>query len=256
MKIGILKADAVLDQFAPTFGEYPEMIEKVMSLAVSQTQNETQNAPQLEPQYEPIVCVTYDVERQEYPQDIAECDAYIITGSKKSVYDDEPWIHRLRDFVVALDEAKAPTIGICFGHQMIAEALGGETKAADVGWRVGVHQVHVQAGADYMQPAISDFSLLYSHKDQVTVLPAGSTLLAGSRQCPNAMYQVGQHMLAVQGHPEFVKDYSRSLLGFRREQIGEDLYNTGVASLSEATDELLVANWFMRFLRQAGASAR
>jgi GMP synthase-like glutamine amidotransferase len=252
MKIGILKADAVLDQFAPAFGQYPAMIEKVISLAVSDGRTDTHR----DPDDEPIVCVTYDVEHQEYPQDIAECDAYIITGSKKSVYDDEPWIHRLRDFVVELDETKTPTIGICFGHQMIAEALGGEARAADIGWRVGVHQVQVCAIADYMQTAIADFSLLYSHKDQVTALPTGATLIAGSSQCPNAMYQIGQHMLSVQGHPEFVKDYSRGLLAFRREQIGEDLYNAGVTSLTETTDELLVASWFMRFLRQACAAAR
>jgi GMP synthase-like glutamine amidotransferase len=248
MKIGILKADTVLDQFAAVFGEYPSMIEKVISLA----------APDIKSDFQPesIACVTYDVENQQYPQNINECDAYIITGSKKSVYDDEPWIHRLRDFVVELDKTKTPTIGICFGHQMIAEALGGEAGAADVGWRVGVHKVQVQASADYMEPIIADFSLLYSHKDQVTVLPDGSRLLAGNSQCPNAMYQVGQHMLAVQGHPEFVKDYSRGLLAFRREQIGEKLYAAGVASLAEATDELLVVSWFIRFLRQACASAR
>jgi GMP synthase-like glutamine amidotransferase len=252
MKIGILKADKVLDQFAPEFGQYPGMIEKVMSLAFFNVHKEVRS----DPQPEPLVCVTYDVECQEYPQNIEECDAYVITGSKKSVYDDEPWIHRLRDFVFELDKTKTPTIGICFGHQMIAEALGGEARAADVGWQVGVQKVQVQASADYMQPALPNFSLLYSHKDQVTVLPTGSTLLAGSSQCPNAMYQVGQHMLAIQGHPEFVKDYSRGLLAFRREMIGEELYAAGMASLAEATDELLVGSWIIRFLRQACALAR
>ena len=241
MKIGILKADTVLDQFASAFGQYPCMIEKIMSLAVGNAQHES------------IVFVTYDIESMQYPQSIEECDAYIITGSKKSVYDDEPWIHRLRDFVVELDQTKTPTIGICFGHQMIAEALGGETRAADIGWRVGVHQLQVQVAADYMQPSMVDISLLYSHKDQVTVLPDDSILLAGSDQCPNGMYQVGQHMLAVQGHPEFVKGYSQELLGFRRELIGEDVYAGGMASLAEATDELLVASWFFQFLWQACA---
>jgi len=246
MKIGILQADTVLDQFSPIFGQYPSMIQQVMLTAAG------------DGQYGTIKFFTYDVEQQEYPTDIAECDGYIITGSKKSVYDDEPWIHQLRDFVVRLDSAKMPTVGICFGHQMIALALGGKACAADVGWRVGVHEVsllkaNMQAAASYLEPAVASFSLLYSHKDQVTELPPGSTLLAGSSQCPNAMFQVGQHMLAVQGHPEFVKDYSRSLMTYRRDMIGEKLYADGMQSLAEPTDELLLVSWFIAFLQHAAA---
>ena len=236
MKIGILKADSVLEQFQVDFGEYPEMVSRVLS-AVTQVEGD-----------ETLEFVAFDVEHGQYPEDIGDCDGYIITGSKKSVYDDEPWIHRLREFVVKLDQTQTPTVGICFGHQMMAEALGGKTEPADVGWRVGVHNAEVLAKAEFMSPVANQFALLYSHKDQVSILPPGATLLASSNNCPNAMFTVGEHMLALQGHPEFIKEYSQGLMELRQEMLGAEKFNAGIASLNRLTDQPLIAAWILRFL--------
>ena len=113
MKLGILNTDAVKPEFAQKYGEYPDMFAEIL-IATD---------PQLK-------LVTYEVVEGEYPADINEVDGYLITGSKLSAYDDVPWINDLKDFVRVLNETKKKVIGICFGHQLVAEALGGKTEPA------------------------------------------------------------------------------------------------------------------------------
>lgn len=243
MRIGILKADGVNPKLQPDFGEYPAMITRVLNAAATFYANDT-------PEF-----LVYDVELGEYPERINDCDGYIITGSKSSVYDDVPWVHQLLEFVRALDASRTPTVGICFGHQLLAHALGGKAEPAAVGWRVGVHHAQVTSIASFMAPNAGDFALLYSHKDQVASLPAGAVVLATSDACPNAMFQIGEHMLGLQGHPEFIKDYSRGLLALRRDTLGESLYTSGMNSLQENTDEVMVGAWMLRFLADARAAS-
>ena len=107
MKLGILKTDAVRPEWVPEFGEYPDMFIGLLRLA----------DPALEFR-------VYDVEEGVYPEDIDEVDAYLITGSKSSVYDDQPWIATLMEFVRELDRRRKKLVGICFGHQLVAQALG------------------------------------------------------------------------------------------------------------------------------------
>ena len=167
MKIGILNADAVKPEFAEEFGEYPDMFAEVL-LAVD---------PGLD-------LVTYEVVQDEYPPHLDEVDAYIITGSKLSVYDELPWVLRLKEFVVALHEAQKTLIGICFGHQMVAEALGDKTSAANVGWCVGVHRIFPTAdAASYGLPG-GPINLRANHKDQVTQLPPGGKCWPAPKPAP------------------------------------------------------------------------
>lgn len=235
MRIGILKADSVLKQFQPAHGDYPDMFERRLGANAKPD----------------TTFQTYDVEHFEYPVDIDECDAYVITGSKKSVYDDEPWIKQLEAFVVRLNLARKPLAGICFGHQLVAQALGGKTEAAAVGWGVGVHESRIDQTQSYMQPALPTAKVLVSHKDQVTVLPTGASLLASSDFCPNSMYQVQEHIFCMQGHPEFRPEYSRDLMEMRREILGEEVYQAGVASLDKGLDSDVIAVWILQFLKQA-----
>ena len=92
-------------------------------------------------------------------------------------------------------------------------------------------------------------SLLVSHKDQVSVLPREAKLLAGSDFCPNAMYQIGDHILTFQGHPEFAKGYSRGLLNIRKQILGDAVFNQGIDSLDTLTSETIVARWIIRFIK-------
>lgn len=231
LHIGILRTDSVLPRFQEEFGDYPAMFRQVLSRVAGES----------------VTFHVYDVEHGEYPEHLDECDGYIITGSKKSVYDDEPWIHGLKDFVVRLHENQAKTVGICFGHQMIAHALGGKAEAASSGWCVGVHESRLVSRAGFLSPAIEKFNLLSSHKDQVTLLPPGAELLATADSCPNASFRMGDHMLTFQGHPEFCKGYSKALMDFRVDILGEK-YAVGIASLERDTDEATVARWILNFI--------
>jgi GMP synthase-like glutamine amidotransferase len=230
--IGILQADSVREEFQPRFGDYPGMFETVLG----------KSDPEIEFRH-------YNVELGVYPQQLDECDGYVITGSKKSVYDDEQWIHRLMDFVRQLHQRRKKVVGICFGHQLIAHALGGETQPADVGWGVGVHQSKVVSHKGFMTSSVDGFGLLVSHKDQVTSLPEDAELIATSEFCPNAMYTIGDHVLTFQGHPEFTTDYSRTLMEMRREIIGESKLNAGLASLEGELDSGLVSKWIVNFIK-------
>ncbi len=193
----------------------------------------------------------YQVRLGEYPSAPTDHDAWLITGSRHAAYDDLPWIHWLADFIRAVDAARIPLVGICFGHQLIARALGGEVQKAPQGWGVGIHEAAIEARAPWMEDADPALHLVVSHQDQVTKLPPGAERLAGSAFCPIAMYRIADHVFAMQAHPEFSREYSRELMEVRRSLIGDDLIGKGMASLSRETDSHAVAHWIVAFLRRA-----
>ncbi|MDH5543983.1 MAG: gamma-glutamyl-gamma-aminobutyrate hydrolase family protein [Gammaproteobacteria bacterium] len=233
MKIGILQCDSILDQYRDQYENYPEMFKTLLSTA----------APA-------VLFKTYDVEHGEYPVQIDECDAYVITGSKASVYDDEEWIRVFSDFLIRLHEHKKPLVGICFGHQLIAQALGGETKKSPKGWGVGVQSYEVVDHKAWQQPPLESVSIVASHQDQVMRLPPDAEPILRSEFCENAAFQIGEHILTFQGHPEFSKSYSETMMNHRRAKLGESVFEHGVDSLSKDTDSLRMAQWMMRFLQQ------
>ncbi|HKI75413.1 MAG TPA: amidotransferase [Pseudomonadales bacterium] len=236
IRIGILKTDSVREEYQAEFGDYPVMFRTLLSLPG-----------------EPVTFADYNVEHGHYPATTDECDAWLITGSRRSVYEDEPWILRLRDYVVELNDTRSKLIGICFGHQLVAHALGGRTESAKLGWRVGVHPNTVVRRAPFMAPAVDTFNLIFSHKDQVTELPAGAEALASSPGCPISMFRIGDHILTFQGHPEFCKGYSRSLMEFRQDILGEPTFSSGMASLAASTDETAVSQWILNFIASPAA---
>ena len=232
MKIGILQADSVPPEFAGEFGEYPDMFIALLS----------KEAPETE-------FAVYDVVRGEYPAALDEADAYLITGSKAGVYEDAPWIRQLREFVVRLHEARKKLVGICFGHQMVAHALGGRAEKSDRGWGVGAHPARFAERPPWFDEGPLEFHLLVSHQDQVTEPAAGAKVLAGSDFCPAAVCMLGAHILTFQAHPEFLPGYSECLMNLRREHIGEPRYREGIASLSTPLDQPRAARWILNFLR-------
>ncbi|MEH6580543.1 MAG: GMP synthase [Halioglobus sp.] len=232
MKLGILKTDAVRPEWVPQFGEYPDMFAALLKRA----------DPALE-------FSVYDVEEGQYPDAIDEVDAYLITGSKSSVYDDKPWIAPLMDFVRELDARKIKTVGICFGHQLIAQALGGKTEKSDKGWGVGLHSHTFNRLPAWHDGKDEELKILVSHQDQVVKTADGSVVLAGSDFCENAVCQIGDHILTFQGHPEFVPEYSREIMDLRRKMIGEPTYSAGVSSLAGNQEGDRVARWVVNFLR-------
>ncbi len=231
MKLGILRTDAVRPELKPEYGEYPDMFIALLR--------------HLDPNLEYAV---YDVELGQYPVDIDEVDAYLITGSKSSVYEDKPWIIELMEFVRALNRRHKKLLGFCFGHQLVAQALGGKTERSAKGWGVGLHTHRFTTVPSWHDQGDVDLNILVSHQDQVVAVPDSARVLAGSEFCENAVCQIGDHILTFQGHPEFVPQYSRELLSIRRERIGEAAYAAGVSSLSGIAQGQRVGSWVLNFL--------
>jgi GMP synthase-like glutamine amidotransferase len=232
MKLGILKTDAVRPEWVAEYGEYPDMFIALLK--------------QVDPDLEFVV---YDVERGHYPNDIDDVDAYLITGSKSGVYEDKPWIATLMGFVRKLHARRKKLIGVCFGHQLVAAALGGKVAKSPKGWGVGLHTHHFKDLPSWHDQNGSDLDILVSHQDQVLQVPDDMKVLAGSTFCENAVCQVGDHILTFQGHPEFVPGYANAIMALRRDIIGEDVYDRGVSSLVRSHEGQRVAQWMINFLR-------
>lgn len=233
MRLGILRADVDRPHIADQFGAYSDMFRRLL---------DSTNCGELS--YE-----IFDSRNGQYPSHVDECDAYLITGSAESVFDDFEWIHQLRDYVIELAGHRKKTIGICFGHQMIASALGGEVTRAPQGWGVGVHSYEITDPQPWLQPVASSFSLLCSHQDQVTQAPTGAKVFARSKFCPIAALSIGDYFISFQGHPEFEKAYAEYLMRMREDEIG-DSFDDALRSLSEFTDEKTVATWILNFLNR------
>lgn len=234
MKVGLLECDHVAERFRHHAGDYREMFATLWA----------RSAPEVE-------LHPFDVCNHQFPAEITDCDAYVCTGSRFSVYDDVVWIHTLKDFVRQLHAAEHPFVGICFGHQMLAEALGGKVARAEIGWGVGVRAIEITQAESWMQPLQTSCHLQYMHQDQVQQLPADGLVLGQSTHCPVALLRVGRSMLGIQAHPEFTPEYGEALLVDRTEKIGAERTRQARESLSQATDEIVVTRWLTEFLKQA-----
>lgn len=231
MKLAILKTDAVRPEWVPQYGEFPQMFEELFAPRASHWR-----------------FTTFDVERGVYPEDPSEYDAFLITGSKSSVYEDKTWIRDLLRFIRQLHRWRKKTVGICFGHQAIALALGGTVEKAAAGWGVGLHTHRFTRMPSWHDQGAAEVAVLVSHQDQVINPPPGAEVLAESGFCPNAVCAIGNHILTFQGHPEFINGYSRVLIEYRRQLIGESVYQQGMASLAELPERDRMADWIIRFV--------
>lgn len=237
MHLGILKVDSVRPEFQPEFGDYPDMFERLLLRA------------------DPEIRVSvFDAQHGVLPAP-EDCDGYLITGSRDSVYDDLPWISPLVALLEQLRTQRIKVAGICFGHQLLAHFFGGRVGPADGGWAVGVHRAEIVRQHDWLDGDISGFSLLSSHKDQVLTLPADAELFATNSFCPIAGFTVEDHTMTVQGHPEFTTDYARALMGFRRDLLPGPVYEQGIDSLEHEVEQDKMGRWLVNFFRGGPAIA-
>jgi len=233
MRIGVLETDTLEHDIKNKYGSYAEMFQQLF-LSINNK----------------LEFNIYQVIEEIYPENIDECDAYLITGSKFSAYEDSPWIKKLSQFIISLAKQRKKLIGICFGHQIIAHALGGLTEKSNKGWGVGNIISDIEKTQAWMGGEKKQFSLLVSHQDQVTKLPATAKRIASNAFCLNTSFQIDNHILTFQGHPEFSNDYLRYLMKKRRKLIGNESYNRALSSLDQDQDSLLVAQWIINFIAE------
>lgn len=234
MNIGLLACDDVPERFRHIAGGYQDMFDAL-----------------LRPHIADLHFTRFDVCRGDIPATPDACDVYLCTGSRFSVYDEHAWIDALQAFVRDIHDAGKTFVGVCFGHQMLAQALGGHVAKAEQGWGIGVLDMTIVQPEPWMQPLQHHCNLQYMHADQVQRMPAQSTLLASAPHCPVAMFKVGATMLGIEGHPEFPAAYEEALLRIRREHIGAQRVDAALASLTTQTDHELTARWIANFIEAA-----
>ncbi|NND05559.1 MAG: amidotransferase [Saprospiraceae bacterium] len=233
MRIGILLCDHVDDDLQAVHGTYLRMFEQFLP----------------ETNFQP-----YFVCDDDFPTSVSDCDGYLVNGSRYSVYDEISWIQRLKDFVQDIHHTGLPYVGVCFGHQILAEALGGTVLKSPQGWCVGKHNFKVDDDISWMDPKLQQIGLLMMCQDQVVDLPPGSSVMASNPACPIAMFTVGEHMFGIQAHPEFSPSYLAAILDKRREKIGYDKVAEARRSLHLPLDVDPIRKWIGNFFFRQRAS--
>ncbi len=186
----------------------------------------------------------FDVTRGELPDDPGACRAWALTGSPAGVYEDLPWIPPLLDFLRGA-RGRAKLVGLCFGHQAMAQAFGGQVVKSPKGWGIGVQRYEVVGRAPWMD-GDAPVHVPASHQDQVVAAPPGTRVAAASAFTPFAGLDYGD-AVSFQFHPEFSPAFGAALVGVRRERFGA-MADAAVASYAGANDCARVGGWIGRFL--------
>ena len=228
MKLGILQTGQSPDELRTEHGDYNDMFIRLLARP-------------------DITFETYVVLDDDFPARPSDADAWVVTGSRCGVYDGFPWITKLKSFLRTVHADRVPMVGICFGHQVIAEALGGKAEKYAGGWSCGLERYDL-AGWD------GPVSLLAWHQDQVVALPPGAEIIMSSDFCRYAGMRIGDSILTLQPHPEFTPDFLRALAGARREVVGESVADAAINSLSAAPDG--IGPYLLGFIDGAMAATR
>ena len=188
--------------------------------------------------------VTYPVLDGVLPSRTTEADGWLITGSKFGAYEDHAWIPALEDFLRDAFAQSVPIVGVCFGHQILAQALGGKVEKFAGGWSVGPAEFHSRDGID---------RVMAWHQDQVVELPDGAEVLSSSEFCRYAMLGYGTKALTIQPHPEFTAEFVADLIACRRDVLPSHIADQAEARLSADLTSLRFAQLFEDFFKTARA---
>jgi len=222
MKIGILRTGHSPDEMIETLGNYDQMFERLLD----------GNDFEFE---------TFSVVDGEFPEGPQNADGWLITGSKHGAYEDHDWIQPLEDLIRAIQASGKPLVGVCFGHQIIAQALGGKVEKFAGGWSVG--------RTEYMLDG-QNVALNAWHQDQVVELPRGARVVGSSDFCANAMLAYGDSIWTVQPHPEFPATFIDGLIKTRgKGVVPDEQLEAAAATLAHPTDSDTIATRMAQFLK-------
>ncbi len=179
----------------------------------------------------------------ELPDDVLAADGWLITGSRFGVYEDHDWIPPLEDFLRRAYAASVPIVGICFGHQLLAQALGGKVEKFSGGWSVG--------GETYALDGLGkEMRVMAWHQDQVVEKPPEAEVAGSSAFCRFAALAYGTKAYTIQPHPEFLPDYVGELVEARRNILPEEVTRKALGSLGQEISSPLVADKIEQVFRQ------
>jgi GMP synthase (glutamine-hydrolysing) len=227
MKIGILQTGLAPDELKGTFGEYPGFFERLLAGNGFTFQS---------------WCVVENV----FPDGPQDADGWLITGSKHGAYEDHDWIPPLEQLIRDIMEAGRPLIGVCFGHQIIAQALGGTVEKFKGGWAVGRQ--------DY---AFGDDTMTINawHQDQVIKAPDGAKVVASNAFCENAALLYPGKAYTVQPHPEYADDFIQGLITTRgKGVVPDDLMQDAQSRMGQPLSNARMARQFATFFREGRLS--
>jgi GMP synthase-like glutamine amidotransferase len=225
MKIAILETGRPPGRLVEQFGDYPAMFARMLG-----------------PGFD---VVTFDAAAGELPRDAGAHGAYLITGSPAGVYEPLPWIGPLQDFIRSAKDSKM--VGVCFGHQVMAEALGGRVEKSGKGWGAGLHRYTVVHEEPWLEGPM-EIAIPASHQDQVVVQPPGTEVVASSHFTEfAALAWTGRPAISFQCHPEFTPEFARALIERRFDVVPDP--EAAIASLDAPNDNARVAGWIRRFLK-------
>ncbi len=195
MKIGILQTGRAPAQLHAPFGDYDALFRQMLDGMGFEFD-------------------TYPVMDMVLPGAIEAADGWLVTGSPHGVYEDHPWIPPLETFIRDVAAARIPMVGICFGHQIIAQAMGGRAEKFAGGWTIGPQM--------YRSAEFGPLTLNAMHQDQVTKAPPGARVIGTTATCANAMLRYDAPILTMQPHPEMTPAFFAGLVDTREEILPED----------------------------------
>jgi GMP synthase-like glutamine amidotransferase len=223
MKVAILETGRPPGTLADQFGTYPDMFARLLGAGFE--------------------IEIFDVQAGELPEPGGHA-AYLITGSPAGVYDPLPWIDPLEQFIRGAKDKKM--VGICFGHQVMAEALGGHVEKSDKGWGAGLHKYAIIRSEPWIDSA-GTIAAPASHQDQVVVQPPNTDVVAASDFTPlAALAWTDRPAISFQFHPEFSPAFAKALIAQRFDIVSDP--DAAIASLDAPNDSARVGQWIRNFL--------
>ncbi|MFV0294421.1 MAG: type 1 glutamine amidotransferase [Paracoccus sp. (in: a-proteobacteria)] len=227
MHIGILQTGQAPDALRDKLGDYPDFFVRLLA-------------------GRGLIFTIYHVEAMKFPDSIHDADGWLLTGSRHGAYEDHPFIQPLENFIREAYAAAIPMVGICFGHQIIAQALGGKVEKFSGGWSVGAQ--------DY-QFGDRTLTLNAWHQDQIIQRPEGSEIAASSAFCENAALIYPGHALTVQAHPEFEDSFIEGLIETRAKGVvPDDLLDQAHKRMGGRRDNAELAILIESFFRNSYAN--